>query len=119
VATQVLQPAPLQPVQQDAEGRLLPVQTGAAMDRQKWQLMAKASGWTQGEVLLLKTWLQVCDAQPVATSDSCATGVAATCWVAAGSCVQRLKAHACNMPSVSAGHTYGSMASKVLAGCRS
>eukprot|EP00882_Tetradesmus_deserticola_P017265 GHRQ01018489.1.p2 GENE.GHRQ01018489.1~~GHRQ01018489.1.p2 ORF type:complete len:152 (+),score=56.69 GHRQ01018489.1:975-1430(+) len=47
VATQVLQPAPLQPVQQDAEGRLLPVQPGATMDRQKWQLMAKASGWTQ------------------------------------------------------------------------
>jgi hypothetical protein len=53
VASQVLQPAPLQPVQQDAEGRLLPVQPGAAMDRQKWQLMAKASGWTQGKVLLL------------------------------------------------------------------
>jgi hypothetical protein len=53
VATQVLQPAPLQPVQQDAEGRLLPVQPGAAMDRQKWQLMAKASGWTQGALLLL------------------------------------------------------------------
>uniref|UniRef100_A0A383VE14 MAT1 centre domain-containing protein n=1 Tax=Tetradesmus obliquus TaxID=3088 RepID=A0A383VE14_TETOB len=47
VAAQVLQPAPLQPVQQDAEGRLLPVQPGAAMDRQKWQLMATASGWTQ------------------------------------------------------------------------
>jgi hypothetical protein len=61
VAAQVLQPAPLQPVQQDAEGRLLPVQPGAAMDRQKWQLMAKASGWTQGELLLLlllwiETW---------------------------------------------------------------
>ncbi|KAF6250638.1 hypothetical protein COO60DRAFT_785980 [Scenedesmus sp. NREL 46B-D3] len=47
VAMQVLQPAPLQPVQQDAEGRLLPVQPGATMDRQKWQLMAQASGWTQ------------------------------------------------------------------------
>jgi hypothetical protein len=75
VATQVLQPAPLQPVQQDAEGRLLPVQPGAAMDRQKWQLMAKASGWTQGEVLLLLPCLQEGRSQQVtplvAATSSC------------------------------------------------
>lgn len=63
---QVLQPAPLQPVQQDAEGRLLPVQPGATMDRQKWQLMAQASGWTQGELLLLLLRMQACKSQQVA-----------------------------------------------------
>lgn len=48
----ILQPAPLAPVQQDAEGRLLPITPAAGIGRERWQLMAKASGWSQGVLLL-------------------------------------------------------------------
>ncbi|KAF8058078.1 zinc finger CCCH domain-containing protein 2 [Scenedesmus sp. PABB004] len=45
-AGNVLQPAPLVQVQQDAEGRLLPVNPGT-LGREQWWQMAAASGWTQ------------------------------------------------------------------------
>eukprot|EP00878_Enallax_costatus_P005723 GHUV01006001.1.p2 GENE.GHUV01006001.1~~GHUV01006001.1.p2 ORF type:complete len:147 (+),score=35.72 GHUV01006001.1:228-668(+) len=42
----VVQPQPVTAVQMDAEGRILPVDPGP-MSRDKWQLMAQASGWSE------------------------------------------------------------------------
>lgn len=42
----VVQPQPLTAVQMDAEGRILPINPGP-ISRDKWRLMAQASGWRQ------------------------------------------------------------------------